>query len=150
MTVISSVVYIQAVMFTKLSILIFYFQLSPYRGFKKLVSILIVIVIGYCLASSIFEIFACRPIPKRWDVTIKHGSCGNLLLFYFTFLGFNTLTDFGMLFLPIPLLWNVQMPKRQKFGLVFILMTGSLYVTSIFQKEEMNPSRSNNWVVYAS
>jgi hypothetical protein len=136
MTVISSVVYIQSIMFTKLSILTFYIQLSPYRGFKKLVTILIVVVIGYCFASSVFEIFACRPITKRWDITIVHGSCGNLPLFYFIFLGFNTLTDFGMLLLPIPLLWNVQIPKRQKVGLGFILMTGSLYATSILQVKE--------------
>jgi len=136
MTVISSVVYIQSIMFSKLSILTFYIQLSPYRGFRKLVTALIVVVIGYCFAASIFEIFACRPITKRWDMTIVHGSCGNLLLFYFIFLGFNTLTDFGKLFLPIPLLWNVQIAKRQKVGLGFILMTGSLYATSALHTKE--------------
>ncbi|KAM5357516.1 hypothetical protein ACJZ2D_016191 [Fusarium nematophilum] len=60
-----------------------------------------------------------------WDITITHGSCIDRMAYFIATLALNVATDLFMLALPIPMLWKVKMPKRQKLGLIGIFMTGS-------------------------
>ncbi|KAK7582992.1 hypothetical protein V3481_012286 [Fusarium oxysporum f. sp. vasinfectum] len=60
-----------------------------------------------------------------WDITISDGSCIDRMAYFIATLALNVATDLFMLALPIPMLWNVKMPKRQKLGLIGIFMTGS-------------------------
>jgi hypothetical protein len=87
------------------------------------------IVIGYNLGSALVNLFSCNPIAKSWDLSITSGSCINRPIFYFANAGLNIGTDFIMIVLPVPMLWNLRLPMRQKAGLVGIFMAGSLYAT---------------------
>jgi hypothetical protein len=112
-------------MFVKLSLLLFYLEISPYRRFRMAVYGLIIVIVGYSLASATVVIFSCYPVSKSWDVTVKGGYCVNLPVFYIANLSLNCATDFAVLVLPIPMLWNLRMPFRQKMALAAIFMTGS-------------------------
>jgi len=112
-------------MFIKLSLLLFYLQISPDRGFRIAVYGLAMVVVGYSLASALVVVFSCSPVSKNWDITIRDGYCVNLPAFYIVNLSLNSATDIAVLLLPIPLLWNLQMPLRQKMALAAIFMTGS-------------------------
>ncbi|KAH9209206.1 hypothetical protein DL95DRAFT_449485 [Leptodontidium sp. 2 PMI_412] len=68
----------------------------------------------------------CRPIAKAWDLSITTGSCSGALEMCVTNSTANAAVDIAMLILPIAMLWNVRMAKRDKIGAVAILMTGSL------------------------
>ena len=41
---------------------------------------------------------------------------------------FNVVSDFYLLILPIPVVWQLQMPSKRKIGVCAIFMTGILYV----------------------
>ncbi|KAG7423554.1 Satratoxin biosynthesis SC1 cluster protein 4 [Fusarium oxysporum f. sp. raphani] len=70
-------------------------------------------------------IFQCHPVEMAWDITISDGSCIDRMAYFIAILALNVTTDLFMLVLPIPMLWKVKMPKRQKLGLIGIFMTGS-------------------------
>ena len=113
-------------MFTKFAILIFFRRLSPQRIFRGAVYVVTLIVLGSYVSLGLTLIFACRPVAKSWDLSIKGGSCINVPAVYLATAGTNIATDFAILFLPIPMLWNLQLPKRQKFGLALIFAAGSM------------------------
>jgi len=112
-------------MFIKLSLLLFYLQISPDRRFRIAVYGLALVVVGYSLASALVVVFSCSPVSKSWDITVRDGHCVNLPAFYIVNLSLNSATDIAVLILPVPMLWNVQMPRPQKIALTAIFMTGS-------------------------
>ncbi|KAK2666507.1 hypothetical protein RAB80_018164 [Fusarium oxysporum f. sp. vasinfectum] len=117
--------YCVSMMFTKLSLLAVYLRISPSRRFRAVVCLLMAIVAGYSFSAVLVAIFQCHPIEMAWDITISDGSCIDRMAYFIATLALNVATDLFMLALPIPMLWNVKMPKRQKLGLIGIFMTGS-------------------------
>jgi len=117
-------------MFVKLSLLLFYLQLSPERKFRLLVYALIFVVTSYSIASVFVVIFSCFPVAKSWDTTVAGGYCINLPVFYVANLSLNSATDIAVLILPFPMLFGVQMPMRDKIAVTAVFMTGSAQVLS--------------------
>ncbi|KAM5353177.1 hypothetical protein ACJZ2D_016932 [Fusarium nematophilum] len=118
-------VYCVSMMFTKLSLLAVYLRISPSRRFRAVVCLLMAVVAGYSFSAVLVAIFQCHPVEMAWDITITHGSCIDRMAYFIATLALNVATDLFMLALPIPMLWKVKMPKRQKLGLIGIFMTGS-------------------------
>ncbi|KAK4232941.1 hypothetical protein C8A03DRAFT_48350 [Achaetomium macrosporum] len=119
-------IYCVSMMFAKPSLLALYLRISPYLRFRWAVVILIAIGSGYSSAAVLVSIFQCQLVAKAWDVTITNSSCIDRVACFFAMLVLNVTTDLAMLVLPIPMLWNTKMPKRQRVGLIGIFMTGSL------------------------
>ncbi|KAH7038966.1 hypothetical protein B0J12DRAFT_250037, partial [Macrophomina phaseolina] len=117
-----------SIMFSKLSVLSFYVRFCRYQRLRMTVYAVTVVVTIYSIISSFVFLYACRPITKFWDLRIKHGSCINKLTIPIFNGVMNTATDFIILLLPIFILWRVQVPKRQKIGLILIFMTGGFVV----------------------
>lgn len=122
----ATILYCLSILFIKISILLLYLRISPDTKFRTVVYLVIVVVVGYSLGSAFTNLLACTPIEKSWDVSITTGSCINGPIFYFANAGLNIGTDFVMLILPIPMLWNLRMPRMQKAGLIGVFMAGSL------------------------
>jgi len=112
-------------MFIKLSLLLFYLQISPESSFRLCVWALACIITGYSVASVFVVIFSCSPVAKSWDITITSGYCVNLPVFYVANLSLNSITDIAVLVLPFSLLWGVRMPLRDKIAVTCVFMTGS-------------------------
>ena len=111
----------------KLSLLFFYLQFAVEKRFRIAVYGLMTVVTGYSLASAFVVIFSCYPVSKSWDITVTGGYCINLPVFYIANLSLNSATDMAVLILPIPMLWKLRMPFRQKIAVSAIFMTGSGY-----------------------
>jgi hypothetical protein len=115
-----------SICFIKLSILTFYLRLSVYKMFRAVVYILIILVISYTIVLVFQIIFRCHPIAKAWDITLTYGYCLSVRLVANINGVIDVITDCTMLFLPIPLIWRLRVPRKQKFLIVLILMTSSL------------------------
>jgi hypothetical protein len=126
MVIIYAVSYLIAILFVKLSILILYLRLSPYPGFRVMVSIVMVVTVVYSLTFSFLIIFRCSSVAMAWNVKITHGSCISVKTIAVINGIINSTTDFAILLLPIPFLWPLSLPKRQRIALVLIYMTSSL------------------------
>ncbi|KAF2188920.1 hypothetical protein K469DRAFT_456892, partial [Zopfia rhizophila CBS 207.26] len=123
-----------SIMLTKLSILTFFILFAPRGNLRIVIYITMAIVVIYSLVASFEWVYACRPLEKYWDLTIPGGSCINWLKVTVFSGVMNTATDTTILVLPVLLLRNVRLPKRQKIGVMIMLMTGGfVLVVSIIR-----------------
>lgn len=77
-------------------------------------------------------IFACDPIAISWDISITEGRCLNRAALYIVTAVANIASDIILFVLPMPMVISLQLPRRQKFGLMAIFGVGSVtIVTSI-------------------
>jgi hypothetical protein len=65
-------------------------------------------------------------MAKYWDPSIQYGSCINSLIIFIFNAVMNSFTDIFMIFLPIAMMWNVKIARRQKIAVVGILLLGAL------------------------
>ena len=71
----------------------------------------------------------CRPIAYTWDKSID-GTCGNATQAYEAVGIINLITDLAIIILPMPLLWQLQLPLAKKVALTAIFGIGIVYVSS--------------------
>ncbi|KXH25986.1 integral membrane protein [Colletotrichum nymphaeae SA-01] len=137
--------------FAKVSLLIFYFRLSPQRWFKRAVWISLAIIAGYSIGIFFALVFACDPIAMSWDVTITEGTCINRPSLYIATAAANIISDLILFALPIPIVVKLQIPRRQKVGLFFIFAVGSLTVVTSIVRVSLLPamltSMDQSWVI---
>ncbi|CRG92379.1 hypothetical protein PISL3812_09438 [Talaromyces islandicus] len=79
------------------------------------------------LITVFYEFGACKPIQYNWDSTIPGGKCMDPSIetnMSFALSAVNIVVDWYCAFIPIPLLWNVQMRSRLKVSVAFILSIG--------------------------
>lgn len=119
-------------MFAKLSILAFYHRLCPGKITRWATYIVAFSVVGSYLSVILALIFSCRPLAKLWQLAIKTGTCtkGMAQMIYIC-PALNITTSFAILFMPLPILWRLQLPRRQKIGLGLIFVAGSMSVLLI-------------------
>ncbi|KAJ5120745.1 uncharacterized protein N7515_010133 [Penicillium bovifimosum] len=111
----------------KLALLTSYYRIG---GFVKSYRVTILIAIAVCATTQvIFTLImslACKPIPKQWDITVS-GKCIDTVSFYYgTNLGF----DVAIIILPLPVLWKLQLHRKQKCVLIGMFALG-FFVTII-------------------
>ncbi|EME80791.1 uncharacterized protein MYCFIDRAFT_110181, partial [Pseudocercospora fijiensis CIRAD86] len=139
-TAIDSVVYLIVMALAKFSILLFYLKLSREKWFTYSIYGVMALVVGFSSSLALALIFACTPLKKVWDVMVTGGHCINRGQIYLATAGLNAASDILMLFLPMPMLIKLQVPKLQKIGLIFIFSIGSLtMVTSVIRLCLMPP-----------
>ncbi|KAK0101938.1 hypothetical protein ONS95_001253 [Cadophora gregata] len=123
--VLAAIFFCAATGFAKASILLFYGRIFPSRTFKWLILGLVAFTASYSLASVLVNVFSCKPVSGSWDFSLATTAvCINRPLFYFAQAGLGIFTDFATLAAPLPFLWKLQMPVRQKIGVSVVLMMG--------------------------
>jgi phosphotransferase system glucose/maltose/N-acetylglucosamine-specific IIC component len=118
-----TILYVTSLVFTKLSILLFYLRLSPRRWFHTLVWILIAVVVAYVLVYDITNIFVCRPIAASWDLRLVPTAIRmDRLTKYMTLSVLNIVIDMLTLILPILIVTRLQRAFRQKISVCAVLL----------------------------
>lgn len=115
-----SVLYNPALMATKTSILIFYLGLSETQKIFRWATIATLVVVNAGgLALTILNVAQCRPVNAAWMVPIPETAhCTNIVTIYLSSAPLNIITDLAILFLPMPILTSMRLPKKQKIILV--------------------------------
>jgi fucose permease len=107
-------------MATKTSILLFYLTLSKTQKVFQWATIatLVVVNIGG-LALTVLNILQCRPVGAAWSSPVPNtAKCTNIVTIYLSSAPLNIITDLAILFLPMPILTRMRLPKKQKIILV--------------------------------
>jgi fucose permease len=109
-----------ALMATKTSILIFYLSLSATQKVFRWATIATLVVVNVGgLALTILNIIQCRPISAAWQSPVPTTAhCTNIVTLYLSSAPLNIITDLAILFLPMPILTSMRLPKKQKIILV--------------------------------
>ncbi|KAL8692585.1 MAG: hypothetical protein Q9224_003927 [Gallowayella concinna] len=124
---ITTVLYLVAILFAKLSILLFLNRLFGInRRFRLTVYAAIACVVSYCLIMVLLIIFRCTPVAATWDLMRERTHCVDLINIDIAIGALNIPSDIFILLLPIPMLRKLQMPLHKKLGLGIIMATGIL------------------------
>jgi hypothetical protein len=109
----------------KVSILCFYLTLfHPNRAFRLATFIMIGLALCYSLGVLLAILLSCRPVSRIWDL-IHDGKCDRSLVRSIVAIGLvNVLTDLGIILLPLPIVWNLQITRSRKVALTFVFSVG--------------------------
>ncbi|KAI9818944.1 MAG: hypothetical protein M1832_004112 [Thelocarpon impressellum] len=123
---INAILYTMCILTVKLCILTFYVRIfSPVKWFRYACFTVMTIVALYSFAGFFAVIFNCNPIRKSWTITLKTGHCGvNVTKLAWAGAILNTLTDLAIFLLPLPMVWGLHLPVKQKVGVCLVFMTG--------------------------
>lgn len=134
---ISSALYLLSILGYRLALLLMYLRLfgvsTPFRYATWAVMFF---VTGYLFSNFITLLFGCTPISKYW----KHdqpGHCINLAQADYAYGSMNVVSDILMFLLPLPMVWQLRLSPKEKFGLFLVFMSGIGY--AIIQ------SKSKKW-----
>ena len=114
-------------MFPKLAILCLYLRLFTQKIYRYASYLLIGILITTAIVNSISAGVSCTPFAYNWDKTIPGGRCFPDINAWYLWVSFpNIVTDVFMLILPLPVIWKLQMSRKNKLGLTMVFCTGSM------------------------
>ncbi|MCJ1281444.1 hypothetical protein MMC26_000763, partial [Xylographa opegraphella] len=115
--------YALAITAAKISVLLLYRRIFSQGRFRYA----IYIVSGLCLLWFTIVVFVtffqCQPVAFAWDHT-SQGTCINLQAMYYGFTVSNMVLDILVNFMPVKLIWQLQVPLKQRMLLLAILLLG--------------------------
>ena len=113
-------------MATKTSICLFYLTLAknhPVFRWTTIATLVVVNVAGAAL--TILAIFQCRPVGAAFDDPIlPSAKCIDIVTLYLSSAPVNIITDLALLFLPMPILTSMRLPRNEKLILIITFSFG--------------------------
>lgn len=87
------------------------------------------VVFGICASAGIAFIFVraliCRPVAMNWDFLTPGGKCGDLHTMYLSLASIDLILDLLVVFLPMPVVWDLQMALSKKLAISAIFGLGA-------------------------
>ncbi|KAF2179539.1 hypothetical protein K469DRAFT_441568, partial [Zopfia rhizophila CBS 207.26] len=117
--------YAVSICFIKLSVLGLYNRLFPQQWFHRTSIAVGIFIALYTITKISGDIFQCVPIQAHWTPSI-HAKCIDFSKLVIVHGVLNIVTDFVILALPMPVLWNLHLDKVKKWALTFMLLVGAL------------------------
>jgi hypothetical protein len=110
----------------KACLLIMYYRMTIVLPQHTLViATAIYVAIGFVVMEVLYFGVWCRPFNQYWAVPTNSKQCSAATNHLITNAVFNISSDFIILSIPMPLLFKVRLPKKNKFILVGIFMIGA-------------------------
>ncbi|KAL1998463.1 hypothetical protein VTN02DRAFT_6125 [Thermoascus thermophilus] len=121
-----TVLYNPALMAVKTSILVFYLTLtSGEKVFRWANYATLFVVDAAGLGLTLVNIFQCRPVRAGFAYPVPPDArCTDILTLYLSSAPVNIVTDLAILFLPMPILTRMRLPRKQKIILVVTFSFG--------------------------
>lgn len=121
-----------SLVFTKLSIVFFYRRLFRGKVFNIISITLICAICAWGVAFFFATLFECMPIEQVWKSlygTPEHEEkCYTYLPMFIATAITNMCMDVLILTLPLPMVWRLKMPTRQKIAVSFFFLLGAFVV----------------------
>lgn len=114
-------------MATKTSICLFYLTLSKNQRLFRWATIATLAVVNMAgLALTLLNIFQCRPAGAAFaSPTPKSSHCTDIVTVYLSSAPVNIITDLALLFLPMPILTAMRLPRNEKIILIVTFSFGA-------------------------
>ena len=123
----SGLLYGASITAVKLSVLSFYRRVFSAGISQKIIVRCEIVVVLWCVVSTIFNLFECIPIEKVWDPSVR-GQCIRLRELEVGMQSVNALLDLILLLLPIAHLYRLRnsKPKTHKISVTVAYIFGVL------------------------
>lgn len=123
----SGVTWLLGTVFIKFSVLWLYTRVFSTKEFKRQAHIMMGVVGCYGIAFFVLFMTQCRPIDQQWNPH-KGGSCRDLVIQELTSVSLNMIIDIIIVFLPLPVLWNLQLATRSKLVVSVMFSIGLITI----------------------
>ncbi|CAG5185419.1 uncharacterized protein ALTATR162_LOCUS11300 [Alternaria atra] len=118
------VLYCFAIALTKIAIISQYLRFIPDKSFRATMYAISVIIVGLWITGVFVTIFQCRPVQGAWNFTIE-PVCVDYVTYLYASSAVNVATDVLLFVLPLPHLWKLNLPKKQRIILCVLLGGGA-------------------------
>lgn len=122
------ILYNSALAFTKLSALFQFLRFATLRSSRVVAWIFMSIITLYGIAIVIACVLQCQPSAFYWDKEIASGKCMNRLHFGISTVTINVVTDLAVISLPVHVLRDLKLSRRDRIALQCAFAIGGLYV----------------------
>ena len=119
----STLSYNSALALTKVSILLQYHRFLYTPLMKNLCRLVLVFIILYGSATIITTTVLCLPLGSFWDIQKRHH-CLDTRVLWLAHASLNIFTDIIIILLPLPVFFNLMVPKKQKYALIAVFAVG--------------------------
>jgi hypothetical protein len=104
----------------KASVCFFYLRLFLDKIIQRTTIAVLVFIIGWAVPCILVTIFQCTPIDSAWMV-VPTGKCISTNRTLYLQGGANILIDIILIVIVVPQVLRLQLPKRQKYSLLFLI-----------------------------
>jgi hypothetical protein len=123
-----SLLYHLSTALVKISFTIQYLHLfSHLRSVTRTCYVLLALILGGAAWGVFGVIFLCRPIRSYWNLRVP-GKCLDAETHFFSTSVVGIVLDWAVWIIPIPVVGRLNLPFRQKVGVVGVFGLGGLYV----------------------
>ena len=123
---IQSTLYVFCLLGYKLVVLFLYLRLFNIDGRLRYATYAVMFwVVGYLLCNFITQVAGCNPISKFWSPSTP-GHCYNFIMADLIFGSMNWITDLVIFVLPWPIVWKLQLTRKEKIGVSLVFMSGAV------------------------
>lgn len=119
--------YATSVALPKLSILAMYLRIFVDRPHRIACFLLGTVITATAVAGVVTSLASCRPFEARWNLHLYTSNCIDAVRYWQGMSVPNIATDLVMLVLPMPVIWRLNLAKRQKASLTAVFLLGSWY-----------------------
>lgn len=109
--------YNTSLMAIKASLLAQYYRLISQTAYRVPCLVLAVLLMTWCLGMVLVVVFGCSPVQAAWDFTITDKDCSTASHGIIIGIG-NIVTDFIIILLPVPIVWELKMQTGQKLVII--------------------------------
>jgi hypothetical protein len=125
------ILYYVCVAVTKIAILLLYIRIAAGNTLRTLIKIMMAFTVLSALGCVLASIFQCTPIHKAWAVSPNVlGKCINVSALFYAQAGLDIVQDCIIYVLPMRMLYQIQIPRRQKIALMFVFAIGGFVVVT--------------------
>ncbi|KAL4787724.1 hypothetical protein BJX76DRAFT_369013 [Aspergillus varians] len=125
--VVAEVLYAYNLVWTKLSILLFYYRIFHFSYFKRWAYAIGIFIALWVICITFLFIFICVPVQKLWYPQLP-GRCINQVATWIANAISTIATDLAILLLPMPQIWKLQLRRSEKMALTFAFSLGFFVV----------------------
>lgn len=102
-----------------------YHRIFIIRSFRIAVWVLGVIVVLWWIGDILGTALICVPAQSVWNPKVR-ALCGNVNARKFSAPIPWIVTDFIILLMPLPMVWRLQLPRSERYGLCGLFLLGGL------------------------
>ena len=111
----------------KLSVLFLYLRLFSVGNWMRYsVYACFILVAGAVISGMLSLMLGCRPVKMMYQWGNEGGTCIDIPTHVLAVSIINMITDFVILILPIPTIWLLHLPTRQKLAVMMVFSIGFL------------------------
>ncbi|KAK4148365.1 putative integral membrane protein [Chaetomidium leptoderma] len=122
---VAEILYVYNLVWSKISILLMYYRIFRFPYFKKMAYGIGAFIIAWVITITFLFVFICVPVAKVWDPELP-GHCIDQVGTWVANAASTILSDLGILILPIPQVWKLQLRRPEKIGVTVAFCLGFL------------------------